>query len=326
MDSVFDKLPGVEMPVDDVLKKVAEMWSPDPTNSSRYGVNRASQLNLVLHFGQETTLQEAEERFQAAVDFAQRYPCRLVVLCSYVGEPSDEVSTLFRSKLYSVCYIGDNLREQCCCEALILTYPRAFPKYLESQLTLWVEADLPIYHWFVKVPADRISENYLGFASKCRRVIYDSDIENDDLSKIDWPRPKMAHDLASARLLSVRQSIGQLLSSYQADTVLDGLSGISLTYRSGMKGEAHHLMSWLQKCSKLSPDLMSAEEVVGTDERCISVAFDYPDDRAFTWCFSSETGEGQAKGKFSNTEFCHHLRIKKPNTNDTLSEALFFNS
>lgn len=324
MKSVFENLPGVEMPVDDVLKRLAEMWTRDAGVRSDYGVNRASQLNLVLHIGIEVSLEQAMERFNTALDFAQRYPCRVVVLCPYSGGLDSKESTLFRAKLYSVCFVDVSLREQCCCEVLILNYPRDYPKYLESQLTLWVEADLPIYHWFVNVPASRIAEHYLGFLSKCRRVIYDSDVDGDSLASVVWPRSGMAHDLASARLLSVRQSLGQFLSSYDEKVILDKLENITITCRESFAGEASHLKNWLCVCSGLPEDSVLQERKEG--DSCLKVAFAYGDEKYFSWSYSSESSKGEIRGLFSKTEFYHQLVVKKPTTSDALSEALFFDS
>ena len=37
-------------------------------------------MNLVLHLGREVSPEQARERFEVAVRFAQRYPSRIIVL------------------------------------------------------------------------------------------------------------------------------------------------------------------------------------------------------------------------------------------------------
>ena len=75
-------------------------------------------MNVVLHFGWEVTAEQAQERFNALLTFAQRYPSRIIVLC-----PSRAITDgSMRAKLFSQCYIGDSHREMCCCEALLLGY------------------------------------------------------------------------------------------------------------------------------------------------------------------------------------------------------------
>ena len=207
-----------------VTKTLSSMWQSEGGLGSKdkSGV-RASQLNLVLHFGNATPAEEALELFETAVEFAQRTPCRIIVMCPE-AEASDD--SLMRGKLYTQCFIGESLRHSCCCEALIMNYRPGATQYLASQLnqiSLWLEADLPGYYWFHRVPREMIEQKYLGFVSKFNRVVYNSNIEGPVLDTVAWPDRAKVKDFARSRLLKVLQSLGQFLSSYAPTTLMDGL-------------------------------------------------------------------------------------------------------
>ena len=182
-------------------------------------------MNLILHFGLDVAQEDARARFDTVIRFAQRYPSRIIVLC-----PTREESTGMRAKLFSQCYIGETHREMCCCEALLLRYKPENFGYLANQVSIWLEGDLPRYHWFSGVPSHRIERYFDNLLSGVRRIVYDSSVEAQDLSQLPWPDPERVHDLARARLLPVRQSIGQYLSSFPTELLSCGLKSIRLTY------------------------------------------------------------------------------------------------
>src|SRR5690606_27011084 len=131
MAELIDALPGVELPVGEVTNHLASMWETGPSGSpSEF---RASQMNVVLHFGLEVTPEEARERFDSLIRFAQRYPSRIIVLCPSRTRDDGTMA----SKLFSQCYIGDSHREMCCCEALLLSYKSENFGYLSNQVSVW---------------------------------------------------------------------------------------------------------------------------------------------------------------------------------------------
>ena len=143
--SIFECLPGQVMPLEELMDTLSSMWRVSPEHAAEAPSGfRASQMNLVLHFGIKTATEEALARFDTAIRFAQKYPCRLVVL-SPEGEAKG--SPQLRAKLFSLCYIGKTAREMCCCEALILGYSAGVADLLKDQVSIWLEADLPIYYW-----------------------------------------------------------------------------------------------------------------------------------------------------------------------------------
>lgn len=216
------------------------MWAVDRENGGEF---RASQMNLILHFGIRTTPEEAETRFHAAIRFGQRYPCRIIVLC-----PSEdqEGPALLKAKLFTQCYIGSSLREMCCCEALMLSYATREFVHLRNQVSVWLEADLPTCHWFHRVPADRIARQYLEFVHSFRRVLFDSAVEGEGYSDLDWPHPNRVMDIAGARLLPVKQALGPFLAGFAPETLVEGLEAITFGFRESFAAEGGHLESWIR--------------------------------------------------------------------------------
>ena len=136
------------------------------------------------------------------------------------------------AKLFSQCYIGSSHREMCCCEALLLSYQPEGSGFLSNQVSTWLESDLPTYHWFSGVPSHRISGYFTNLLAGVRRCVYDSSVEPEDVSSLDWPQPQRVYDLAKARILPVRQSIGQYLSGYNQRDALHRLENDNNTLHS----------------------------------------------------------------------------------------------
>src|ERR1700722_10413600 len=82
MSNLLDTLPGMSLRLTEVPGMLSRMWQGDNLPGEEGPSSfRASQMNLVLHFGLATTPEEAQQIFDQAIEFAQVYPCRIVALC-----------------------------------------------------------------------------------------------------------------------------------------------------------------------------------------------------------------------------------------------------
>jgi hypothetical protein len=72
---ILDNLSGFPLKVSEALLALDKAWAEEGEEASR-----ASQMNLILMFGATVTPADAQARFDEAVLFAQRYPCRVIVL------------------------------------------------------------------------------------------------------------------------------------------------------------------------------------------------------------------------------------------------------
>lgn len=330
MNQIFDSLPGMQMPVGKVIHELAHMWDGLSETGLHATDSRASQLNLVLHLGLGTAEDEANGLFETCLSFARTYPCRIIVLC-----PTDKKSDGFMGKLFSQCYIGENLREACCCEALILGYSIDNSGFLENQVSVWLEPDLPVYHWFHRVPADRISRYYREYLKRCRRIIYDGEVDGRELDHIDWPHPQRVRDLAYSRTLPLRQHLGQFLSGFSPAELASGLREIRIQYHRGLWRTANQLMHWqrqaIRKCFAQQPGpfsdiVFTVEQLVRENSNnCLQVTWKYADSGKFLrWNYGASRNAGLVTANLTDREIGHPLHIEPLPRAKALSEALFF--
>jgi hypothetical protein len=324
MSELIDALPGVALPVSEVTQQLAAMWADS------FMEFRASQMNVVLHFGLDVSFEEAHDRFECLLNFSRRYPCRIIVLCPRreAGDGS------MQAKLFSQCYIGESQREMCCCEALLLSYKSEDYGHLSNQVSVWLETDLPTYHWFSGVPTRRIRRYYDNLLVGVRRAIYDSSIESEDLSAIDWPNAARVRDLAYARLLPVRQVVGQFMSGYSMQELCCGLESVKVTYCSEMSGEGRGILNWVRECLsscfecsecaalKASYELEACHNLDSPDS--LRLEFKYSDERYFTWRKFKEGSLGEIEAYLGKVQQTIPTLVKPLSPEQALSEALFF--
>ena len=329
MPELIDALPGISLPVEEVTQRLDSMWAGGDASERSPSEFRASQMNVVLHLGKEVKASDARVRFDGLIRFAQRYPSRIIVLC-----PRDSGSDQMTAKLFSQCYIGSSHREMCCCEALLLSYQPEGSGFLSNQVSTWLESDLPTYHWFSGVPSHRISGYFTNLLAGVRRCVYDSSIEPEDVSSLDWPQPQRVYDLAKARILPVRQSIGQYLSGYNQEMLCAGLKTITIRYVASLRGEAEALREWVTVCLRACfdrpdaghefPSIHLARSEPMEDPACLSMMWDYANENSFYWSMDQAELRGQIKSRFVGREEQILTQISLLPLEKALAEALFF--
>jgi hypothetical protein len=331
MPTLFDAMPGVVMPVVEVAKTLSRMWQNDlQPGHDAPSAFRASQMNLVLQFGLSTPTEEAMAVFDLAIKFAQIYPCRIVVLCPLKDGHQD---LFLQGKLFSQCFIGANARQMCCCEALVFGYPVNAPGFLENQVSVWLENDLPVYHWLHRVPARRIDEMYLPYLKLCTRVVYDSTLEGPEYGKVHWPKPDTVMDLACARLLPTRQSIGQFLSSYAPLLLVQGLLRVECRHAVENDTEAENLLRWqegcLSACAKLTKEYEDVafmnRPLAAASPNAIEVEWKYDEGKKhFLWTHAKNSDAVRISADFGKGPVELPQQVKPMPVERVLAEALFF--
>ena len=331
MGTNFDILPGVTMPVAEVTREIERVWKAEgvgPDASS----TRASQLNLVIHTGLSTTQEEVLKLFETAVAFGQRTPCRIVLLCPRPEEDCEEEERL-KGKLYTQCFVGESLREKCCCEALILSYQPSFAEFLENQITLWLEPDLPGYLWLHRVDPASIQDRYLEFASNFQRVVFDSSVDGSEMHALSWRERTQIKDFARARLLKILQSLGQFLSSYNPDVLVAGLSAVRISILDVYSGEGNNLLDWMRCCIKnccaladidLSKIAFELKLSSADAEDVAAVEWAYANEKFFHWRLNQKTRMAETEADFGLGTANNTQMVTRMEPVEVLSEALFF--
>jgi hypothetical protein len=325
MNSVYDVLPGQEVPVADIGRALARLWDGEPGDETTAAPSefRASQMNLVLHLGLATDGPDAEAQFATALRFAQRYPCRLLVLCP---RPAGSGDLSISAKIFSQCYIGPTRQERSCCEAVLLTYPQESREFLEDQVSIVVESDLPLYYWAHRFSSTAKLADYRYLLRTAQRFVLDSALVPPDALTYAWPRRENLRDLCAARLLPVRQALSQHLSGVAPAALVAGLNAVRVGHSSGRAAEGAALAGWLdgrlRACGLEGGVVAAAPASLGADG--LSVAFDYADGRHFRWVADLAGGASQLTADWGHGPVASGGRVRLLAPEAALAEALFF--
>lgn len=328
MSDVFETLPGIEVPVAEINARLQAMWSetaasggPAPTEEDA----KATQVNFVLHLGFRTTPDDAETQFQTVVRFAQRYPSRIVVLCPIANE--EQSGREMRAKIYGECFLGKSKSDKRCVEFVLLSYPVGARRYLEDQVSICLSADLPMYYWAHRFSASGRLADYQYLLKRARRVMLDSAVAPEDALTYTWPKPEALRDLAFARLLPVRQSIGQFLAAYSPDLLATGLATMTVAHTTALTAEARALARWLRQrveaCGGTEVDLQLAPET-GAGRR-LGITFGYTGRQSeFRWSGNLDTQQALFEAKYGEASTRLPAAVSMLPPENALSEAMFF--
>ena len=326
MPAIFDALPGIDVPVGSISKSLTKMWEdtaaqggPAPANSD----STATQVNFVLHLGLRSTAEDAQVQFQTAVRFSRRYPSRVVVLCPSREDSEPEI----RAKIYGECTLGKSKGDTRCCEFVILSYPYSARRFLENQVSISLSTDLPLYYWAHAFSDSVRLADYRYLLTRAKRVLFDSAAAPEDAMGYPWPKPEVVRDLAYARLLPIRQSIGQFLSRYEMDTLCQGLLEVTVTAGGALHPEAKVLLGWVRTKISLCGQNRALFDLVsppGAPERSLGVTFTYEGAKAFAWNGDLATGLGLFEADFGSGKTVLPTGASLLSAESALSEAMFF--
>lgn len=328
--TVYEALPGLSVPLGSALKELTAMWSPvDESGKRKDNEYRASRMNLIVHIGFEASLDEAKELFQTVINFSHRYPCRMIVLCPQ--PESWESQDDMRCKIFSECVFGEGAGGMSCCEVLILGYTLSDRRFLENQVSIFLEADLPTYYWPTRFGSAELLSDYKFFFGQAERILFDSSRECFLIDQVDVPQPEKVHDLSYSRLLPIRQSVGQFLSAFSKEAIIDGLAEVTLSSSSNFKCEGRALMSWvagaLMKCYSDPEAAKSAlrfeQQEAGSEDATPIMSFVYSNGNYLTFTIDLVKSEAHVEGDLGNGKqsLTTGVRLLDPET--ALAEALF---
>ncbi|HEY0945482.1 MAG TPA: glucose-6-phosphate dehydrogenase assembly protein OpcA [Opitutaceae bacterium] len=328
MPAVFNALPGIEVPVGAIAKSLSGMWEaaaaqggPAPAADDV----KATQINLVLHFGFATQPDEARAQFDTALRFSKRYPSRVVVLCPLAR---DQEATEMRAKIYGECFLGKSKGDTRCVEFVMLSYPLSARQHLESQVSICLSTDLPLYYWAHRFSSSARLNDYQYLLRRSKRVMFDSAIVPGDALTFPWPRPEAVRDLAHARLLPVRQSLGQFLSGFKPAMLVDGLQAVTVLHASTVSAEGRVLLEWLrtrlQECGAAESLRLEAKPFPTGGKGSFDVAFTYANSQRFHWRGDIVHGSSHFHAFYGCEQFEMPGSVHLLSPEAALAEAMFF--
>lgn len=327
MAKIFDALPGIEVPVGSIAKSLAGMWEDTSAHGGPAPAAddvKASQVNFVLHLGFNTSVEDAVRQFGTAVFFSKRAPCRVVVLCPL---PMDDPATEMRAKIYGECHLGKTKGDTRCCEFVLLSYPFAARQYLESQVSVCLVADLPLYYWVHRFASIQRLHDYQNLLRRSQRILVDSAIADPEIFNFKWPRPEAVRDLVAARLLPVRQSIGQLLSGYDTRVLADGLRAAKIAHDPKLSAEARVLLGWVRErlvsCGA-GGTVNYATQPDASREGMLKLEFEYANGRFFRWDGDLSRNHATIETDFGGELTTMNIAVSLLRRDAALSEAMFF--
>ncbi len=324
MSAIFNALPGIEVPVGAIAKSLAKMWSDTAAHGGPAPAaddGKATQVNLVLHLGFGTTATDAVEQFQTTVRFSRRYPCRVVVLCPL---PLDDTGTEMRAKIYGECHLGKSKGDTRCCEFVLLSYPQSARQFLENQVSVCLSTDLPLYYWAHRFSSSGRLADYQYLLGRSTRVLFDSSIVPGDALHFPWPRKEAVRDLVYARLLPVRQTMGQFLSGVAPQLLTSGLAGVEVGHDAGRAAEARVLASWLvDRLVRCGAPATLPSVLQANAQTALEVRFIYTNGHSFTWQGNLDAGHAEFRANFgSPTSLPTAVSLLSPEA--AIGEAMFF--
>src|SRR5271165_83303 len=327
MPGIFDALPGIDVPVGSISSGLDRMWSaaaedgrPAPPSEDA----KAIQVNFVLHLGLRTDSADAVHQFETAVRFSRRTPCRVVVLCPL---SQDSGETEIRAKVYGECSIGRSPDDTRCCEFVMLSYPRSGRTYLENEVSICLSTDLPLYYWAHRFLESSRLADYRYLLTSARRVLIDSATAPADAFDYPWPRPENVRDLAFARLLPVRQMIGQFLSRYPAESLSRGLMSVTLAHGQGVPAEARVIMAWIRDrigAGGAAGEACELTQPEGMPPSAFALAFAYGDGRSFSWNADLASGRAVLEADLGSGRTTMPATVALLSEEAALGEAMFF--
>jgi hypothetical protein len=142
-----------------------------------------------------------------------------------------------------------------------------------------------------------------------------------------WPRPETLRDLVFARLLPVRQALGQFLSRYPMPILCEGLQTVTVTHAAALAAEGRVLLAWLQdrvgQCGE-NRAKFTLQELPKGSAGSFGVTFAYAGKKSFAWQGDLATGTALFEADFGTgrTRLPASVSLLPPES--ALSEAMFF--
>jgi hypothetical protein len=168
--------------------------------------------------------------------------------------------------------------------------------------------------------------DYHYLISKAQRFLVDCAAAPADVLTFPWPRTDHLRDLASARLLPVRQALGQILARHAPALLAQGIAEIKVTHGTGLAAEGAALLRWtaqhLSACGIPSGTPQTLHRHPSAD--MIQLELLYQNTSRFIWCGHLASGTACLAADYDGTSHRLTTPIHLLTPVAALAEALFF--
>jgi hypothetical protein len=233
-----------------------------------------------------------------------------------------------RAKVFSECFIGSSGTEMVCCEAVMLSYPFDTRRFMENQVSVCLEADLPLYYWPHCIASAARLEDYTYLLNGARRIILDTACEQADVVSALAPLGPRIRDLADTRLLQVRQSLGRFMSGFAPAALVDDLTSVTIACSPAHGAEGKRLLAWVKKslaaCGDAAGPAVAFKSIVAEDGADLALEMTYSGEgRGLRWSADISTGNARMQGNLGGGEVSAEgpVLLLKPEV--ALAEAIF---
>jgi len=188
---------------------------------------------------------------------------------------------------------------------------------------------LPLYYWAHRFSESARLADYRYLLGRAKRVLIDSAVAPAGALTYPWPKPEILRDLVYARLLPVRQTVGQFLSGYSPAVLVKELQQVTVTHEAALAAEAKVLLDWLhlrlEGCgAPATLPLHAVPRASGAAEDLV-MEFKYADPaRHFRWTGNLGSGHALFEADFGNGQTKLPAAVSLLPPENALSEAMFF--
>lgn len=243
---------AVDVPaIEAALARLRQEAAGEPTGEGGPFAVRTSVLNLVAYAADRRAAARAA---QTISQLSEIHPSRSLVLLVQPARPKGGIDV----QLSAHCHLAPDLRQQVCCEELMLTVKGPAAHHLHSVIIPLLVPDLPVFAWCAgELPHD---PHLLESMDEADRLIVDSALWSKPLDALPRLRELLRAgwalaDLAWTRLEPWRHQTAQLFDAPEQRRYLPRLNEIAIEYAAGGRGgggalEALLFIAWL--ASRLS--------------------------------------------------------------------------
>ena len=162
---------------------------------------------------------------------------------------------------------------------------------------------------------------------RVHRIVFDSNIESYPIRDLPWPNSQKVVDLARARLLPIRQAIGQYLSGIPFELLRKELCVINVHFVPKRKGDAFHLMQWLEYGLKSIEDTSIDSKLIElkpNSNKSLCFEIQYGHGQFIHWTQFEDSSISHLTQNLGGIEKKLSIQIKPLLPEQELSEAFYF--